>query len=315
MRNKKRDNPVTVVIMAVAVVAVVWFGYQNIMNSIAPPPPTPKESLQLKPVPALGGKETDRSPEAAATSPGAPTTASATAGGPVAPPTSAPAPAQTAGLDEATLAPEADPFAPLYPSEFASATRTPPAASAFSTRRLPDVRTWPHQTVPPSGAPPALVPTGDGAPMASGLPGLGPAPVRAIGSPTPMPLEAKEPELVGTMLGDRPSAVFRTEKALSVVAVGERFGLWRVIAVHHGGAVLRSSGREIRLVVGGKHATGSIQAATEEETETATPVDLPSEPVALATGQPRPVQEGEKPAGPEEEPMPPPAPPKPEEAK
>jgi hypothetical protein len=70
------------------------------------------------------------------------------------------------------------------------------------------------------------------------------------------PEAPKEPELVGTLLGDRPSAVFRGAKQLAVVPVGGRFGDWKVQAVRHGEAIVKSGTRTVRLDVNGGSASG-----------------------------------------------------------
>jgi hypothetical protein len=48
------------------------------------------------------------------------------------------------------------------------------------------------------------------------------------------------PQLVGTMLGDSPSAVFKTGAGLRVVRRGQQIDSWRVVAVDHGTATVRS---------------------------------------------------------------------------
>jgi hypothetical protein len=156
---------------------------------------------------------------------------------------------------EAVLAPEADPFVPL-PTH--AVTPQPQAGSAGV-----------GQT--PTGGSQA----GRGAANGTGAiagPGMGNLSVMnpALGGPVPpnrgiIPQFAAPPppapELVGTLLGDQPSAVFRGASQLVAVPVGATFGGWKVIHVGQGDAVVKGMGRMVRLQAGVPVDSGSVPAA------------------------------------------------------
>jgi len=89
-----------------------------------------------------------------------------------------------------------------------------------------------------------------------------PAPLlaRPMGGPGTMPpaqsLSAQpapamaQPDLVGTLLGERPSAVFRMDKQLVLVPVGNMIAGWKVLSVDQGEATIKRAGQTERLVVG-----------------------------------------------------------------
>ena len=128
---------------------------------------------------------------------------------------------------EALLATEADPFYPRL-------TRTAEV----------------HITAPPTpaGTPSGSAPAGPPAPAlprVAGVPGVGPFGVQPPATHKPVP-----PVLVGTLLGEQSSAVFRDGQGVKIVPVGNKFGPWRVVAVSHGDALLRIDGHTLRLAVG-----------------------------------------------------------------
>ena len=139
----------------------------------------------------------------------------------------APAVSRDSSRSEALLATSADPFFPRL-TKTAVVRITPPGASAGS----------------PSGNA-ASGPPAPALPRVAGIPGGAPfsVPPRAAHDTTP-------PVLVGTLLGEQSSAVFRDGQNVKIVPVGEKYGLWKVVAVSHGDATLRVDGHTLRLAVG-----------------------------------------------------------------
>lgn len=122
---------------------------------------------------------------------------------------------------EAVLAMNADPFYPRL---------TPPAAVRITAPTQPGGNT----AISPGPTPPPLPPV------------IGPvfgAPPQAVRKPVP-------PVLLGTLLGEKSSAVFRDGQGVKIVPVGQKYGAWRVVSVDHGDAILRTDHFTVRLAVG-----------------------------------------------------------------
>src|SRR5258708_31736963 len=68
------------------------------------------------------------------------------------------------------------------------------------------------------------------------------------------PADLAPPTLVGTMLGDRPSALFRSGDKVASVPMGSKMGSWRVIAVDQGEVTVQRAKQIVRLSVN----TGSV---------------------------------------------------------
>lgn len=191
---------------------------------------------------------------------------------------------------EAGLAPHADPFGLLpQPPRAVAATRPPAlpplAAGSPGGNRppvLPAVTSWP-------GGP------GDLPPMrplpAFGGPGPGPG-GQGTSRSTPVRALPPRPELIGTLLGAHPSAVFRSGGEFTVVPVGGSVGGWRLLTVEHGGVVIRSGAETARVLVGGKKPDGIITAESKPPAVPAlsptAPLAPPTAPPALPTPQPDP---------------------------
>jgi hypothetical protein len=76
-----------------------------------------------------------------------------------------------------------------------------------------------------------------------------------------------EIELVGTLLGVRPSAVFRTGEKMVTVPVNGTFAGWKVITVQHGEVVVTSTGRTVRLNVGMNASAGMVRQTQDRPRE------------------------------------------------
>jgi hypothetical protein len=212
--------------MGGAALAAVGFAGWNIMRTVSPAPAAAPVTPPVLPA--------NRPAEGAATP------ARDTAGAPAdsAAPTAAAVSKETASNadDPANMAVDANPFAPL-------------PAKAVS-------QTVPGPVVLPAGSAPSAP---QAAPLAfpgglprPGMPAFGSSLLAAAAAqtrPAP-PVEEKEPQLVGTLLGERPSAVFRMDKLLSVVPEGASIGTWKVISVGQGSAVIKSARRTLTLSVG-----------------------------------------------------------------
>lgn len=238
MSGTKRDNPVTLALLLCGASLAVGFAAWNISRALRPPAPP------AHPAPAPPGV-TGAGPAAPA--------GGATAGAPA---QHAAASVRPAADWEASLAPNADPFLPIgVPASPGATGRTsappvpalPPLGGGGRLQALPPIAPpWPART-PPSAASIRPLPLPPGAPPAL--------------TQRPEP----QPELVGTMLGDRPSAVLRSSGRTAVVPVGERLGAWRLLSVEHGSAVLRSGRHTVRLVLGGDRKDGIVTAVEKAE--------------------------------------------------
>lgn len=243
MPSKKAASPQQVAALAVGAVLAVGGAFWSISNALAPTP--------APPAPPANGASNTASPSTAS-APAQTEASSAPAA-----PASAPAASaeREAANSEALLAPEANPFAPVArPITLSSLHPLPaPAAPAANTSPPPQVASAP---------PRALLPTG--------LPTIRGLQVRPqdIQAPPMPPQPAAKPELVGTLLGDRPSGVFRVDGHLTVVSVGDSIDTWKVLSVRHGEAVVKSGGRTERIRVGMRAASNTAhrQGVSAERT-------------------------------------------------
>lgn len=108
------------------------------------------------------------------------------------------------------------------------------------------------------------------------------------------PLEP--PVLLGTLLGNAPSAVFKAEGGVRVLAVGETFDGWTLLEVTHGAAVLRGYGsrRQVSLHTGvsRKHSAQN-EPSFPEGTRIPVVVSADGRPVATVTGKSKSVVESD----------------------
>gem|GEM_PF-5471019 len=229
MSNSKQANPLLVVAMVVAIVGLVGFA---ITKALSP---------DVKPAPA-----------------------SATAAGdklPAEPPPGKATEAPKKQVVNVNAAMTASPFRALPqmraasgPSPAGVASSAPPQASSF--RPAPALPPAPTGQSGPTPAP--LLISRDRERRAAalqasvsreaGLPPVG-------GSVQPMPVTV-EPLLLGTMLGSRPMAVFRSDKASVLVPQGGAYMGWRVMQVGHGEVTVWNGGSTVRLRVGAPSAQG-----------------------------------------------------------
>jgi hypothetical protein len=230
----KAASPQTIAALSIGAVAALGFAGWTISNALGPstPPATP-----------LTASAAPGTPTAAPTTPGttaaAPSTPAPTSVGTVLEPSGG-TPGRSPAASEAMLAPSADPFIALPPLAGAQTDRkavamTSPAPAALGNalRTVPGLKGF---ASPASTQSYSLVPT-----------------PHAVPSP---PAVAAEIELVGTLLGNRPSAVFRTEQKMVTVPVGATFAGWKVLSVQHGEAVVWSAAGKLRLTVGTTASSG-----------------------------------------------------------
>jgi hypothetical protein len=107
---------------------------------------------------------------------------------------------------------------------------------------------------------------GNGSPKESSVTPLPAAKVNAAAPNLSPPASMKPLELVGTMLGDRPSAVFRGESRLITVPVGGAYDGWTVVSVDHGEAVVQYHRDMVRLRLGEMSPTGGNDRIATPET-------------------------------------------------
>jgi hypothetical protein len=267
MNNTQKSSPATVAALIGGCCLAVGFAAWNITRAMSPaaPPaetaPTAKENTAPVPLELAG------------------------------PPPLTPAQERRMASGEAALAPHADPFAQIPdPPPVAAASRAPglpPLATASTGGRLPTLPavSWPGGPgeLPPIRPIPAL-----GAPGPAGTTWP-----RQAQSPRQLP---PKPELVGTLLGDRPSAVFRSGGKLTVVSISETVGGWRLLTVEHGGVVIRSGNETARILLGGERSSGIVTAVSKPP---APPALSPTAPLAppqpSAPEQPSPAPAPESP--------------------
>jgi len=261
--KKKQTSPGTIGLMIVGIVAALGFAVWQVTSAMGPGPAPAKPA----------GPTTAAAP---ATGPG--TTAATAATAPTADKP------QVSSNADATLNPNADPFTPLA---------TPPAPVQNNAAPIQ------RAVVNAAAGTPYKVPENNQGRLPS-FTGVKPMTIPNTNNIVNL---APEPELVGTLLGDRPSAVFKADNAgLAVVPKGATLHGWKVIDVQHGSALVKNNGVQVKLVVGGMAPTGNIKRgdtrnsapsiASNSTTETAPAPDVqnvssptPQQPV---TSQPDP---------------------------
>ncbi len=157
---------------------------------------------------------------------------------------------------EAQLAADADPFAPLAVEQPAAIKPPPPAAPTSS---MPSMTA--HNRI-----------------ISRMLPDLGNPGMPLVTKPIE---QVQPPVFAGTLLGQRPSALFKTDKALQIIPVGGTIHGWRVVSVSHGGAVVRLAGRSVQLGVAYSPSTAVTTAEEfQPESDLASRSHLVRRPVA-----------------------------------
>lgn len=236
MASKNANDPNRIVALSAGTIVALGFAGWRIIDAIGIP-----GGGRSSPAPAVTSSAPATSSSSA--SPAASTAAPSAAPGPA-----AAAPTELAGAlpparaaSEETLAVSADPF-----QSFRAPVETRPTAAQ------PDQHGRTRREVLTDRGPGPLPPAG-------GDPGV-------MGGPAVPAKAPSVPQLVGTLLGDNPSAVFKTDAGVRVVAQGGMLDTWKVVAVEHGKATLRSGSTLQYLTV--NPLVGGIQtrpAATAEE--------------------------------------------------
>ncbi|MCW3097136.1 MAG: hypothetical protein JWL77_2754 [Chthonomonadaceae bacterium] len=242
--NNKAASPATIAALGLGAIAALGFAGWTISNALGGSPPAPVSAPASTPAAAAG--------TATAPAGSAPViSASSTPGSAVSEPardTSMRSPLAS----EATLAPSADPFIALParpdPQAAQKAATAQAAANAANAAAIRNVA----QNMSP-------LPNFSGALKGPPYPGS-PVGTMPVGAPPPAP---KEIELVGTLLGNRPSAVFIADQKMVTVPVNGTFAGWKVIRVQHGEAVVTSAGRMLRLNVGMSASGGTVRQTQE----------------------------------------------------
>jgi hypothetical protein len=254
-------------LLAVGAVAALGFAVWNVQHALQPPLRTVHPVGSLERV----SNEVQRTLPLPSTE-GAPTT-----GEPLTP--EAKAPKSEAAVSEENLSPGINPFVPLpgrgqYGQQFVTAASPQyeampqlpapayipepitPMRLATATVPLPPQKVRRRAPAPPAvsirPADPAFV--GPAAPVlpAAAVPASTPAPApAAVAKPEP------PPTLVGTLLGDQPSAVFQVGGNITIVPAGGMVAGWQLLTVEHGQAVLKnvSSGLKIPVLVAAESTT------------------------------------------------------------
>ncbi|HOM82504.1 MAG TPA: hypothetical protein PLZ94_12015 [Armatimonadota bacterium] len=269
MSNTQKSSPATIAALIAGCCLAVGFAAWNITRAMRPAAPpadtasTAKEDTAPVPLELAG------------------------------PPPLTPAQERRMASGETALAPHADPFVQLPDPPAVAATSRPPSLPPLATAStggsqlptLPAV-SWPGG---PGILPPIRPIPGGGA--------AGPAGTtwpRQAHTPRPLP---PKPELIGTLLGARPSAVFRSGGKLTVVSISETIGGWRLLTVEHGGVVIRSGNETARILVGGEPSSG---IATSVSSPPVAPALSPTAPLAPPeqppAAQPSPAQPSPQPA-------------------
>lgn len=251
MSKNNQASPQKVAALAVGSVGAIGLAYWSISNAMAPPPAPPPAPAPTAPSNLQGNVS---SPATAAPNQSAQATT--------------PAVERATASTETTLSPEADPFAPLVQpppqpapnSTLASSSPTPGGSPSGMSAGpiLPTIAPASSGMRPPSNLQvrPMSVP--------------GPLPPTQVAATQPTPAMVL-PDLVGTLLGERPSAVFRLDKQLVLVPVGNTIAGWKVVSVEQGEATVKRTGQSLRLVVG---SVGLSQMARGSD------ADAPASPLA-----------------------------------
>ncbi len=263
MSESKPASKQTLAVLGVGSAAALGAAYWSISQALAPPP----VAHTLPPVPSTnnGGLPTSPGLAAAALVPAV---------------TPAPLPGSAADIaarstaasqmsgdnsgarqitsSEAVLAPNADPFTPISPRSLnPGAVGSAPARSVTQAQPIRISRSLGFSSLDPILSDPQRLSSR-------------PLPPLAVA-------EAPAPELVGTLLGEQPSAVFRGQSQLVAVPVGGSFGAWKVMEVSHGGVVVKGMGRTVRLGIAGSAAPAEDRPnETDGPTPSASPLTQPT---------------------------------------
>lgn len=260
-------------LLAAGAIAALGFAVWNVHRALQPPLHTmhPVGSLDRvsvevgRTLPLPSGEDAPPVSEPAASAP--------------APAAAAPAPASGSVVAEENLAPGTNPFVPLpgqgvYGQQFVTAaapsyeampTLPPPAyipepvtpmRLATATMSLSPRRVQPRPVLRPSVSIRSNEPAFVG-PVAPVLPNAAPAPAPKPAPAAPVQVETP-PTLVGTLLGDQPSAVFQLNGNIVIVPAGGMVGGWQLLTVEHGQATLKhlATGTKVPILV----ATGAAPA-------------------------------------------------------
>jgi hypothetical protein len=255
--------------LAVGTAAALGFAVWNIHRAIEPPLHAIPKQASLDRVSA----EVERSLPLPT---GEEAPDSAAPAEPAAPAAPGPKPATPINVAEESLSPEADPFVPLPRPSSTGERFVSTSAQAYSgMQQLPPpayipasptimrlttatVAAPPRRPAPPAGPVVSIRPTAthEKTPPAPVLPVVPPMPQSApatAGSPQAAKPETP-PTLVGTLLGDQPSAVFLVEGNLTIVPSGGLVAGWQLLKVDHGQAVLKNlaSGLKVPVVAAGE---------------------------------------------------------------
>jgi hypothetical protein len=144
---------------------------------------------------------------------------------------------------EADMAPNIDPFTPIGGWRAAPTTDVAQAVAPVVPTKSPTLAAQPTKSQPA---------------VSGGLAGF----------------DIQEPELVGTMLGDQPSAVFRVDQRIVMVGLGSKIIGWKVVSIQQGAAVLQGMGRTRRLTTGRPSiADGSVKQSTSLKSGSASQIE------------------------------------------
>ncbi len=136
---------------------------------------------------------------------------------------------------ESELAVDCDPFMPLP----RSAIQSENANSALNPGRMSQMA-------------PAMIQSRDMSPGILSLAPLESAASAISNSASDSPTNST-PELVGTLNGKKPCAVFRSDSKLAVVPLGASIGNWKVTAVSHSSVTIESGKHVVQLTLAKPH--------------------------------------------------------------
>jgi hypothetical protein len=174
---------------------------------------------------------------------------------------------------EAMLAPQADPFAPLSTASLPAPQERAPAVQPSQpvVERLPNLPAGMQlrPLIPPMASNPLEIKSGSERDADSAAP----------------------PELIGTLIGEHPSAVFRSKDGVVIIAAGKTIGPWRVSRVVHGGVILVNGRRRVSL---GTSMAGAVYAQQQESGAVDKTVQVAEQP-APAEVKPAPAESAPSP--------------------
>lgn len=251
MSENKPASPQTLALLGIGSVTALGIAYWSISSALGPSPAARHAAEQTATPPAAPPiAATNTAKSEAPTNPGAaaeraPALDSSTAASPRA----AERPgARIPSSSEALLSPGLDPFVSLPPLPGQSQTAAAPQPAEVSRPVPPAVVQRPTRPMTDGNAP---YRTDPGPPR-----NLVAKPPRITPAPVAPPVEEREPELVGTLLGEYPNAVFRDATKIVSVPLGHSFGGWKVINVGQGEVTVKRMGRVVRLQAGGSPFAG-----------------------------------------------------------